>query len=153
MACKIVYLEKSRSKQTTVSSPYALIHLVVNGKPIHGRPIAWDSVITDHHNLLNEHGGPIVPTRVITLCPECTKTIEWEVTTGILEFDCPHCRPPLPPPVIIPLEDPFRNPFESGLIDFETVNLDLISMLSEIPNDTVANRIANEFLLDEKTDL
>jgi len=152
MACKVVHLEKLRPKSTPISSPYNLINLIINGSTIHGRPIAWDSAITDHHNLLNEHGGPIIPTRVITLCPDCRQTIEWEITTGVLEFNCPHCRPPLPPPVIVPLEDPFRNPFLSGLIDFETINLDLISMLGEIPNDTVASRVANEFS-DEKTDL
>lgn len=118
-------------------NPYDLVQLQINTVPVLGRPIAWDRAIVDHANLLGEGGASVVTTRVIVQCPRCGAGFETDIPPT--NVDCPQCTPaPLAKPV---LNDPFCNPFTAGLINFEEVNLDLIATLSELPDDTVADRL------------
>jgi hypothetical protein len=131
MGINIKYLPK-RPKVMPVKSPYDLVDLVVNSKPVQARPVAWDCEIVDHYNLLGPAGRQLVVTKVIAMCPDCMAGVEFEVPPT--EHSCPHCNTAPELPV-----DPFRNPFP--LLDAETVNTDLFHLLEEAPDGTVADRL------------
>jgi len=139
-AVKVGRITLRKPAEPTMHNPYSLVPLKVNGKPIDGRPVAWDREIEDHANLRGAGGEEVRPTVVHTLCPDCSAFVEVSIAEGT-ELDCPSCRPKVEAVAPPPPPDPFINPFESGIINFDEMNLDLISMLGDIPTDTVADRL------------
>lgn len=184
---KIGYFTKHKPAPPTVPNPYDLLDLTVNGKAMQGRPTAWSSEIVDHYSLLGADGLPVVATRVITLCPDCSQGFEADVDREAqrpIALDCPACRPTVaaqaaapeapaphelapsdegvvvvPPTATVPvlpvaapepevdpaaalvaIADPFINPFAAGVINFDEMNLDLISALGDLPDSTVSER-------------
>ncbi len=97
-------------------NPYDLVALLVNGKPIQGRPFAFDSDVVNQKKMTNAFGSPVKPIRVMTMCPDCCQGLELDVKLGDPPFEpfvasCPSCRPG---PVA--LVDPFVNPVLTGRV-------------------------------------
>jgi hypothetical protein len=97
-------------------NPYALVQLLVNGKPIDGRPIAFDSDVVNQKTMKNAFGNFVKPSKVMSVCPDCGQGIEISLHLPDPPFQpyacaCPYCRP-TPPPVV----DPFVNPIQSGRV-------------------------------------
>jgi hypothetical protein len=97
-------------------NPYVLLPLIINGKPIDGRPIEFDSQPVNQRTMKNAFGNLVKPSKVVTLCPDCGQGLQLAVKLAEppfqpINFNCPYCRPkPLPMP------DPFVNPLQSGRV-------------------------------------
>ncbi len=126
----------------TTYNPYDLLQLLINGKPITGRPFAFDSEVVNQKTMTNAFKALVKPTKVITICPDCGQGMELDVLLGdppfpVLEYNCQQCRPG-PPPLV----DPFINPFTSGRVaayELDPIARDPSKRL-EVPTTTVAER-------------
>lgn len=105
-------------------NPYDLVQLIVNDYPQYGRPIEFDSVITNQKTLLNAFGNIVKPTKVVTTCPDCGAGITVEIILdGSPPFapypvSCTCARKIQPTPIL----DPFINPITAGLIKIDSLN-------------------------------
>ena len=98
-----------------VYNPYDLVPMLINGKPMSGRPFEYDSVATDLKEMRNAFGNYIKPTRLATMCPDCGAGMEVNVSLGeppfqIVRVECIYCHK------VPDLADPFENPLDSGRI-------------------------------------
>ena len=143
-----------------IYNPYDLIDLLINGKKIHGRPIAFDSDITNHKTMENAFGNYVKPTKLSSCCPDCGQGLEFEVVLNDPPFDvviltCYHCKPQAPSS-----PDPFMNPLDDGRIPIHDLDPLLhdpnaaLSFFKYVVNDdgnesSVADRIQFDIEDDE----
>lgn len=139
----------------TEYNPYDLVSMLINGQPIHGRPIEFDTEIVNFSKLTNAFGNLVRPKRLSTICPSCGQGLEVVVSLPdppfpVVEHNCPYCRPDA-----APLSDPFNNPIESGKIDQQELDplLHDFSKKVEMPVETVAERFATVDLAEAVTEL
>jgi hypothetical protein len=97
-------------------NPYALVPLLINGKPIDGRPFEFDSTVVNQKTMKNAFGNYVKPSKVVSVCPDCGQGLQISLRLGDPPFQpvaylCHYCRP-APPPLI----DPFVNPLVSGRV-------------------------------------
>lgn len=97
-------------------NPFDLVPLLVNGKPITGRPFVFDSDVVDQKKMTNAFGKLVKPAKVMTICPDCSQGLEVTLELGEPPFEpfahsCPYCKP-APPPLV----DPFVNPVKTGRV-------------------------------------
>lgn len=123
----------------------------INGKPIHGRPIEFDSEITDFSKLKNAFGNYVRPKVLSTVCPDCGQGLVVTVALPdppfpVIEHTCQYCHPYSEP------VDPFQNPIESQAISqqeldplLHNINVDLKPTAT-----TVADRLPVEELFEEE---
>lgn len=132
-------------KQLVNYNPYDLVPLLINGKPITGRPYEFDSQAVNQKKMTNAFGAYVKPTKVATVCPDCAQGLLIDVKLGEPPFSpfstlCYLCRPAPPP-----LPDPFINPVKTGRVP--AVELD--PLLQELkPLDSVSEPVAARFHLD-----
>jgi len=139
----------------TEYNPYDLVSMLINGQPIHGRPIEFDSEIVNFSKLTNAFGNLVRPKRLSTICPSCGQGLEVIVSLPdppfpVIEHNCHYCRPDA-----APLSDPFNNPIESGKIAQQELDplLHDFSKKVEQPVETVAERFTTVDLAEAVTEL
>lgn len=125
-------------------NPYDLVPLLINGKPMQGRPFEMDSDVVNQKKMTNGFGALVKPSKVMTMCPDCSQGLQVDVKLGEPPFEpvvhaCPYCKP-APPPVV----DPFVNPVKTGRVP--AASLDPILHSPDKPlsagEGTVAERFA-----------
>lgn len=124
-------------------NPYDLLSLRINGKPIDGRPFAFDSDVADQLKMTNAAGVYVKPVKVTTVCPDCGQGLIFDVSLGdppfpVIERVCEYCHP-VPPP----MADPFVNPLAERIIpvaDLDPLARDVAAPLS-VKQSTVAERL------------
>lgn len=123
-------------------NPYDLVPLLINGKPLSGRPLEFDSVVVDQKEMKNSFGSYVKPTRLSTVCPDCGAGLVVDVVLPEPPFKevsitCEYCHAP-PPPV-----DPFENPLDTGRVDMRDLD-PLVTGGAGLPDDglTVQERLA-----------
>lgn len=123
-------------------NPYDLVPLLINGKPITGRPFMMDSDVVDQKTMKNAFGVLVKPSKVMTLCPDCLQGLEVDVKLGEPPFkpvvySCKYCKPAPAPSV-----DPFVNPVKTGRVpaqELDPILHDPMKPLAETKG-TVADR-------------
>lgn len=127
-----------------IYNPYDLVNLIINDQPFNGRPIAFDSEVTNQKTMTNAFGKVVKPTVVMTMCPDCGQGFQLEIQLPDPPFpavvcNCPTCRPAPPP-----LTDPFINPVETGRVP--VVELD--PLIHDIKQPLVAaGNVAEQFVV------
>ena len=109
-------LSRSGRRAPEPYNQYNLIEMLINGKPMHGRPVEYDSEPTTP-DCKNIFGVYVKPTKLATTCPDCGAGLFVAVKLPDPPFPkithtCEHCNPN---PVVEPL-DPFVNPLDTGRI-------------------------------------
>lgn len=127
-------------------NPYDLVPLLINGKAITGRPFEFDSEVVNQKKMTNAFGSFIKPTKVATVCPDCSQGLLLDVRMGEPPFApfvtlCQYCHPAPPP-----LPDPFINPVKSGRIPAADLDplLQELRPLESAPVGSVADRFKLE---------
>lgn len=97
-------------------NPYAFVPLLIDGKPIDGRPVEFDSDVANQKTMKNAFGAYVKPTKVVSVCPGCGQglTISLKLPDPPFQpvpYSCSRCHPT--PPMAV---DPFVNPLESGRV-------------------------------------
>lgn len=97
-------------------NPYDLVSMTVNGKEMHGRPVAFDSEVVDQNAMTNAFGNVVKPIKLSTCCPDCGQGVEYDVYLAeppfsVVSVICYNCHPE--PEAQI---DPFMNPIDDGRI-------------------------------------
>lgn len=126
-------------------NPYDLVPLLINGKPMQGRPFEMDSDVVNQKKMTNGFGNLVKPSKVMTMCPDCSQGLQVELKLGEPPFEpvvysCPYCKP-APPPVV----DPFVNPVKTGRVPAASLdpilhNPDKPLSAVEEKGETVADR-------------
>jgi len=120
------------------------VEMLINGRPMHGRPIAFDSDQTTPDSK-NAFGVYVKPIKLSTTCPDCGSGLVVNVKLPDPPFPkivhtCEYCRKE-----VIQEFDPFVNPLETGRV--ATYELDpLLHNGDKILDDnlTVAERMKTE---------
>lgn len=129
-------------------NPYDLINLIINGKPITGRPFEFNSTLHDHKRMTNALGALVKPTKVSTMCPDCGQGLYVDVFLDTPPFapvvvTCSYCQP-----APAPFQDPFTNPVQSGRV--RSIELDQLihdpKVALESVDGVVADRFKNAFV-------
>lgn len=128
-------------------NPYNLIQLLINGKPIGGRPYEMDSDVVNQKTMENGFGNLVKPSKVITMCPDCSQGLQVDVKLGDPPFEpvvytCPYCKP-APPSVI----DPFINPVKTGRVPAASLDPILHDPGELLP--TVGGTVMDRFKIPE----
>lgn len=133
-------------------NPYDLVPLILNGHTTYGRPVEFDSVITNHKNMTNAFGNIMKPSVVSTTCPDCGQGYTLSIECGdppfeAIEINCPICRPNVEMP-----ESPFIDPVEAGVIGEHQINPEIADIKTGIKEEssTVAERIELETSKDKE---
>lgn len=123
-------------------NPYDLVQLLINGKPITGRPYEFDSNVVNQKKMTNAFGTIVKPTKVATVCPDCAQGLLLDIKLGEPPFapysvSCQYCRPGPPP-----LSDPFVNPVKTGRVTHQELNPLLADPVKPLPQTqgSVADR-------------
>ena len=124
-------------------NPYDQVQLIINGKPIYGRPTAFDSDVVDYKEMKNAFGKYVKPTQVVSTCPDCGQGFTLNIRLYGPPFDAYDCTCPICKKPPAPIPDPFINPISSGRITLNELDpmLHNISIPIDIPNSTVADRL------------
>lgn len=139
----------SRKPPETKYDPYTLVPLVVNGLPVHARPLALSAVPVDANSTNDRDGNPIYPIECVTTCPQCGDALTVPLggpVTAAYPVDCldvTECRVRKRAKVAVEeMPDPFHNPFLEGLMSMGDVDAGLVSVLDlpPVPSGTVAGR-------------
>lgn len=133
-------------------NPYDLVEINLNGMRTHARPYEFDSEVKNQHDMTNEHGKPVKPTKLSLACPQCGAGLNIDVRYGenmnpplpVLNFccldfypECPNAERVTPTKLDV---DPFVNPLESGRVKME--DLDPILQSGKLESKgTVADRM------------
>lgn len=132
-------------------NPYNLVEMKINGKPIHGRPIEFDSEITDFSKLKNAFGNYVRPKVLSTVCPDCGQGLVVTVALPdppfpVIEHTCPYCHP------YSEQVDPFQNPIDSQAISQQELDplLHNINVNLKPTTTVVADRLPVEELFEEE---
>lgn len=127
-------------------NPYDLVELVINGKPIVGRPIEFDSAVVNNNTMKNAFGTIVKPVKVSTVCPDCGHGMVVNVAFGDPPFDpvpthCERCQPDWNKQLVV---DPFINPVATGRVDSNELDPLLYPSSVKLQDDnlTVAERMA-----------
>lgn len=126
-----------------IYDPYELVEINIDGSSILARPFEFDSEPINQ-DLLNAFGKQIKPTKFIAACPHCGSQVMVEAVSlkKSRSVGCPECQRGVNKP-LMPLEDPFRNPIEAGVLRFIDLDLAIVDA-SKISNDdfeTAAERL------------
>jgi hypothetical protein len=129
-------------------NPYDLVKLIINGKPIDGRPIAFDSNIINQKTMKNSFGAFVKPIKAVTVCPDCGQGMTVDLRLPDPPFlpvshSCPQCCP-APPPLI----DPFVNPLQTGRVPI--AELDPLLHNPDKPLKEQPSPVAERFVIPEK---
>lgn len=124
-------------------NPYDLVQLLINGKPMQGRPFEFDSDIVNQKTMCNAFGVLVKPSKVMSICPDCSQGLEITLQLGEPPFEpvvwsCPYCKPAPPP-----MSDPFVNPVKTGRVPSQ--ELDPILLDPTKPLDISAGSVADRF--------
>lgn len=130
-------------------NPYDLVPLLLNGHATYGRPVEFDSVITNHKTMTNAFGNIMKPTKVSTTCPDCGQGYTLDIECGeppfeVIEISCPICKPQIAIP-----ETPFIDPVAAGVVGEHEINPELTDIKTGIKEETstVAERITKDINL------
>jgi hypothetical protein len=128
-------------------NPYELVKLIINGTPIDGRPIQFDSEPVNQKTMMNAFGTFVKPSRVITVCPDCGQglTIDLKLPDPPfppVKYSCPRCRPKP-----APLVDPFIDPLATGRVS--VAELDPLLHNPDKPLPVSVGVVADRFKLPE----
>jgi hypothetical protein len=123
-------------------NPYGLVPLLINGKAIDGRPYEFDSDVVNQKTMKNAFGEFVKPSKVVSVCPDCSQGLQIDVQLGEppftpVHYTCRFCRP-----APLPLPDPFVNPTVSGRVpafELDPMLRDPVKPL-EIPDTVVSER-------------
>ena len=94
---------------------YNLVEMLINDKPMHGRPIEFDSEQTTSDSK-NMFGVYVKPTKLSTTCPDCGAGLIVSVKLPDPPFPkiihtCEHCHQE-----VVRESNPFVNPLETGRV-------------------------------------
>ncbi len=131
-------------------NPYDLVPLLINGKPMQGRPFEMDSDVVNQKKMTNGFGALVKPSKVMTMCPDCSQGLEVDVRLGEPPFEavvhtCPYCKP-APPPMV----DPFVNPVKTGRVPAASLDPILHSPDKPLSSVGAGESVADRFNIPEE---
>ena len=114
-------------------NPYDMIPMVVNGEETVGRPVEFDSQITDFETMENAFGNAVKPSKVTTTCPRCGQGLEVFIKLldppfSPVHYNCEYCTP-VEPEIH---HDPFSNPIETGRMSSQELDPLLYNLREQV---------------------
>jgi hypothetical protein len=124
-------------------NPYDLLPILLNGHKTYGRPVEFNSTVTDQKSMKNHFGEYVKPIKISTTCNECGQGYVLAIDLGDppfgdIKIDCPVCKP-----VVSDDSDVFVDPVAVGVLkqhDLDSTLLDLDAGVEEV-DSSVADRI------------
>ena len=102
-------------------NPYDLHEINFNDTTIYARPVEWNGSMVDQKTMKNAFNTPVQAIKLTLTCPNCSIGVDLDISMGLKEAyycECQGIKPvqnAYPSNNITNAEDPFQNPFETGL--------------------------------------
>jgi hypothetical protein len=137
-------------------NPYDLVDLIINGHQSYGRPIVFDSEVSDSDTMLNAFGEIVRPVKIASTCPDCGQGLELDIKVNNPPFhvnvNCYMCNTQavnVPESMVASKSgsaiDPFINPIRDGrmsMSDIDPLLYDASYQLSDV-DSSVYHRLGD----------